>query len=656
MQPNGFSGADLYWYNSTSSTWRWVAVTFVGLENAPGAGYVVAEAPFYANSTGWPSGPVPSSPLAPFTSRFRLNLPSFNGVSNVWIGTPSGATIQPDTTTIGTTVVYYGSTAAQGVVTARPGQTFANTLSRNALINVVNMGFQNGCLLDNATWTWVSSVSANIYFIDCGWDADATTIQANIPTMVASLRAQQPNAWVVLVEPTPYGPSWITGDIYNIAEKTAATAAAYNSLRKQGVQYIAYVNASSLYAGIAEDPTSDGILPMDKAHENIAQVLQAVVRAPTEFTPAYVEKPMVHADTHTAKAADAPSCSDSIAWMAATELNIVGRAFNDTPTPYNRLPAAAEGVVRSAVWGLSLDSAGLFVAFQTDAPIIYVNYAAVSSFYPMVHFSTTGVSGIDLFGMAPNGNLTFISSADLVQGQNTFCGPLLSTRAAGNAATQFVMYFPTYNEAKSVEVGVPTGYTATPWNVFSESRGKVVWYGTSILQGAAAYRTGGIFTSIISRRINREIYNFGFSGNGEMEISVAEFLINIPTPAVFIVDCNKNMGASQITNNTIPLVNYLRRAYPNMPIVLTEGTQFGRDFMSADIDENDVTDNAALLQAYNTLIGNGVQNLHYVTYTQLFSSAHLYNTPTSAGLHPTASGIEDMADFWSSYLPTIIGA
>ena len=32
-------------------------------------------------------------------------------------------------------------------------------------------------------------------------------------------------------------------------------------------------------------------------------------------------------------------------------------------SPYDRLPAAAEGVVRDTVWTLSRDSAGLYIAF-----------------------------------------------------------------------------------------------------------------------------------------------------------------------------------------------------------------------------------------------------------------------------------------------------
>lgn len=69
-----------------------------------------------------------------------------------------------------------------------------------------------------------------------------------------------------------------------------------------------------------------------------------------------------------------------------------------------------------------------------------------------------------------------------------------------------------------------------------------------------ASRPGFAFTNMISRTLNRDILNFGFSGNGIMEISVAEFLTQIPEPAAFIIDCNWNMDGPTIASHAVPLV------------------------------------------------------------------------------------------------------
>ena len=43
----------------------------------------------------------------------------------------------------------------------------------------------------------------------------------------------------------------------------------------------------------------------------------------------------------------------------------------------------------------------------------------------------------------------------------------------------------------------------------------VIVYGTSITQGGCASRPGSCYTNILSRKLNRPLLNYGFSGNGQ---------------------------------------------------------------------------------------------------------------------------------------------
>jgi hypothetical protein len=115
------------------------------------------------------------------------------------------------------------------------------------------------------------------------------------------------------------------------------------------------------------------------------------------------------------------------------------------------------------------------------------------------------------------------------------------------------------------------------------------------------------------------------------------------------------MNAVSVAANTIPLVNFMRQSHPDMPIVLVEGTPFGRDWACPDAAAQSDSENAALTTAYNTLIANGTKALHYVSATQLFSPASLLDSPCANGLHPTDQGMRDVADFWVSFLPTVLG-
>ena len=56
-------------------------------------------------------------------------------------------------------------------------------------------------------------------------------------------------------------------------------------------------------------------------------------------------------------------------WVPATSLLLEGRGFpsSQLQTPFDRLPAAAKGVVRDPVWELSLHSAGMCVRFEVGS-------------------------------------------------------------------------------------------------------------------------------------------------------------------------------------------------------------------------------------------------------------------------------------------------
>ncbi len=227
---------------------------------------------------------------------------------------------------------------------------------------------------------------------------------------------------------------------------------------------------------------------------------------------------------------------------------MVGRAFppEELPFPYARLPNAAKGVVRDAVWGLSTQSAGVAVAFSTDAPEVWIRYAVQDAMLPMVHFSVTGVSGADLFAFdEAAGRYRFIAPSQPTIGAKElvqqFTRPGFNASARG--VTRYLLFLATYNSVVSAAVGVPPGWAVAPSVAFAPPNGgsppaPIVWYGTSILQGGVSAKVGSIETARVSLALHREVFNYGFSGNCEMETAVAKFMLQgVPKPAALIIDC-----------------------------------------------------------------------------------------------------------------------
>jgi hypothetical protein len=443
--PTGASGMDLYRWDETINTWRWVATTYEGLQTAGARGSPdVLESPLFTDTAGWPVGPLPPFNVLNATYRYRLHFPSFNGVLAASVGVPVGASLTPDlswNTSAPDPVIYLGTAAAQGAYTARPGTTFVNRLSRNLTVSALNLGLAGSCGLDLGLAQWVGRIAASLLVIDCGWDMTPEQVAANVVPFVRAVRAEQRQRQcssrvgtggsgfapddarlspmpIVLVEPTDFRPSWLLGALYNTTGVQAELRAAFDALVAGGDHALTYVPASALYVGedgLTEELSFEGVHPIDRGHALMAQALSRVVQpllddeAPLGSKRAASVLNCSHADDgwepegslpYSRPAAGAvepvagiPAATSTIQWTDAASLTIRGRAFNDTPSPWNRLPTSAEGVVRSDVWFLSLYSAGITVSFETDSPMIWVDYAALETFVPEPHFSITGECG-----------------------------------------------------------------------------------------------------------------------------------------------------------------------------------------------------------------------------------------------------------------------
>src|SRR4051812_41719831 len=100
------------------------------------------------------------------------------------------------------------------------------------------------------------------------------------------------------------------------------------------------------------------------------------------------------------------SFAQSYTWRnpAANDFPVIeGQAWPaEITAPYDRFPARSEKTLNPNVWNLSHSSAGLYIKFKTNATNIIVRYK-VKGGLEMTHMPATGVSGIDLYAIDPNG-------------------------------------------------------------------------------------------------------------------------------------------------------------------------------------------------------------------------------------------------------------
>ncbi|GMV94917.1 MAG: hydrolase [Candidatus Hydrogenedentota bacterium] len=333
--------------------------------------------------------------------------------------------------------------------------------------------------------------------------------------------------------------------------------------------------------------------------------------------------------------ATATKGENGILWYNALEIGLEGKGWTDTEHPYDRLPSKAKGVVPDPVWSLSHDSAGMAVRFVTDASAIRARWTVRDEGLAMPHMPATGVSGLDLYvrggdgwGWIAQGRPSAVSNeAELATG-------------IPEGSHEYLLYLPLYNGTESLEIGIPESATLSKAPARPEDHAKpVLVYGTSIVHGGCAARPGMAYPAIMGRWLDRPFINLGFSGNGKMEIEMADLLGELDC-AVYVIDCAPNMAPELIAERVVPFVKRLREIQPETPILLVENIEYQAGWFIPAKRDAYVNKNVEWKKAFDTLQADGVANLHYFPCDALLGDDH---EGTVDGTHPTDLGFYRMA-------------
>ena len=247
-----------------------------------------------------------------------------------------------------------------------------------------------------------------------------------------------------------------------------------------------------------------------------------------------------------------------------------GQAWTDElKGTYARLPLRVEKEVRKPVWDLSQNSAGLSVAFRSNASTIKVRYV-VKGGLSMPHMPATGVSGLDLYATDGNGVSRWCRGKYAFGDTITYSYDNLTYFTDPAKGYEFELYLPPYNTVSWMEIGVPQNASFRFLPVSQEK--PLVIYGTSIAQGACASRPGMIWGNIINRQLQHPVINLGFSGNGKLEPELFNLLSEIDAK-LYIIDCMPNLPGKEaskvIYERTLAGFKKLREK-TQAPILLVE--------------------------------------------------------------------------------------
>ena len=339
-------------------------------------------------------------------------------------------------------------------------------------------------------------------------------------------------------------------------------------------------------------------------------------------------------------------------YVDARELRIINKAeYSGGPTErvYSRLPLWMKDSIAQGreLWDRQQCSSGIGVRFATNSRKIGVKYELFWDTH-MIHMADTGLKGTDLY----------IFEGDSVWRHVNTNRPYVKKNADGNKTKvvestyverldgkmhEYMIYLPLYDGVlDEFFVSVDSGAVITPGRPDLIDKGRrIVAYGTSILQGGCASRTGMASSNIIGRELNAEVINLAFSGEGKMDTYMARALAQIPDVDLYLLDPVPNCTEKMCDTLTYNFVKILREARPDVPIVMLEGPIYPYARYDSMFHNYLPAKNAAYRKNYEKLKAENPDNLYYVTSDGLDG---IEDDGTVDGIHLTDLGFRHYAD------------
>ncbi len=300
---------------------------------------------------------------------------------------------------------------------------------------------------------------------------------------------------------------------------------------------------------------------------------------------------------------------------------------------FKRLPDDIGLNVNPGVATLYLQTAGGRVRFSTDS-----QYVAIKTVQPYIkhmdHMPLTGSSGFDLY----------LDTETDSHYSHTFRVPTTATNGYESIARfpdrkmrHFTINFPSYCAVDALYIGLQEDAALGEGRAY-RPLDPIYYYGSSITQGGCASRPGLAYQNIISRRLDTDFVNLGFSGNGRGEPSICAWMAE-QAMSVFVSDYDHNAPNPEHLQKThYPLYAAIRAKHPDIPYIMVSKP----DFFSGS-DKDSVARRNVVYESYARARAEGDQNVYFVDGESIFRGPY-EDSCTVDRCHPNDLGFMLMAD------------
>lgn len=313
---------------------------------------------------------------------------------------------------------------------------------------------------------------------------------------------------------------------------------------------------------------------------------------------------------------------------------LLGTVVHGGKTQYTRLPDSLSKVCRPPLWDLGYNTAGMSIRFASNSTKIAAKWNSRNTF-SMNHMTPVGIRGLDLYALQDDGTWTFVNSARPRLNKKTSETTIISDMIP--KMREYMLFLPLYDGIDSLYIGVDSlSSVMMPMSPTPVRAKPIVFYGTSITQGGCANRPAMCHTNILQRWLNREVYNLGFSGNGQLDYEIADLMGNIDA-GMYILEFLPNVTYDQMNERMDKFYKILRAKRPNVPILFVETPPFPHRRFNQEVFKKVSQKDACLNAYFKELKHRGEKNIYYLRSTKQLGDD---NEATVDGNHFTDLGFE----------------
>ena len=308
--------------------------------------------------------------------------------------------------------------------------------------------------------------------------------------------------------------------------------------------------------------------------------------------------------------------------------------FEEDKPALRRLPARLKGTFRPPVWSLAQAPSGGRIRFRTDSTRIGI-VGQNPNIGVMHHMTSIGQSGFDLYV----GN-DYLNSAWPDKD-----GKIEKVWQAGAkpAPRDITIYLPLYKAVSVTAITLDEGAKLEPARPYRVAK-PVVYYGSSITQGGCAANPGLSCQAIVSRWLDSDFVNLGFSGNGLGDPDVAKAICELD-PSCIVFDFWGNPKPDLYRERLPEFTAILRAKFPTVPILVLSPFYFPAEATSPDTAEaqRDKRETTKTFVAERRKAGD--RNIHFVDGLEMLNKDQVIGLVdgvhcNSLGFYFNARGLE----------------